>query len=328
MEDSKRYIRLGLLVVVSLSGLVAGLSVLGWRLWFQPAFMFETYFDQSISGLELGAPVSFRGVPLGQVVEILTSAAPYESNVPIEKRHDYIVVRVKASLSAAAAAQMNKDIGTLIRRGLRAQTQLAGITGQQYLELDFLDVKKNPPLPFSWTPQTTYLPSAPSVAGEIIDKVQAFLVSLDDVDIPKLSRSLTAFIEHADAKLEQLPVAALSARTDDVLRRAAATLTRVERVVADPSLEQTLDNAEAISARLRRLADSGGVDRMIDSIDSAAERLDALIGDNQYDVSVLVQDLRATAHNLRALSEVLKRDPAGVLLGGPPPKIELPERTR
>ena len=58
--------------------------------------------------------------------------------------------------------------------------------------------------------------------------------------------------------------------------------------------------------------------------DETAERLDALIGDNQYDVRVIVQDLRVTADNLRALSETVKRYPAGALFGGPPEKVQLP----
>ncbi len=65
--------------------LAAGLFLLGGRKLFQPTFTFETYFDESVSGLELGAPVRFRGVPLGQVMEIVTSSAAYEKDVPLEQ---------------------------------------------------------------------------------------------------------------------------------------------------------------------------------------------------------------------------------------------------
>ena len=165
MEQKNRHVRLGLFVVVSFSALVAALFLLGGRKWFQPTFTFETYFDKSIAGLELGAPVRFRGVPLGEVSEILTSAATYERNVPLDKRRDYVVVRVKVNLSAQEAAQMRRDVVTLVNRGLRAQTQLAGLTGQQYLALDFMDPQKYPPLAFQWAPKYTYLPTAPSSAG-------------------------------------------------------------------------------------------------------------------------------------------------------------------
>ena len=70
MEEGKRYIRLGLFVVVTVMLLAAVLCARGRKL-FQPTFTFETYFNESVAGLELGAPVRFRGVPLGQVSEIL-----------------------------------------------------------------------------------------------------------------------------------------------------------------------------------------------------------------------------------------------------------------
>ena len=78
MDEDKRYVRLGVFVVVTLSLLAAVLFLLGGRKLFQPTFTFETYFNQSVAGLELGAPVRFRGVPLGQVTEIVTAAAVYE----------------------------------------------------------------------------------------------------------------------------------------------------------------------------------------------------------------------------------------------------------
>jgi hypothetical protein len=40
-------------------------------------------------------------------------------------------------------------------------------------------------------------------------------------------------------------------------------------------------------------------------------------------VRAIVEDMRTTAGNLRALSENVRRYPAGVLVGGPPEKIQL-----
>jgi phospholipid/cholesterol/gamma-HCH transport system substrate-binding protein/paraquat-inducible protein B len=351
MEESKRYTRLGLFVIVSASVLAALLFALGGRDLFQHTFIFETYFNDSIAGLELGAPVRFRGVPLGQVTQILTSAATYERDVPLNRRREYIVVRVKVNLSAREAAQMRQDAVALVSRGLRAQTQLAGITGQQYLALDFMDPKKYPPLEFEWTPKYTYLPSAPSSAGEIIAKAQSFLASLNEADIKQLGQSLNTLVSDLDKKLGELPVAELSGRAQEVLANADSTLQRVDRILArapvdhtlrkldsvstrldalvgDPALRETLQNVAVISGRLRRVADDGDLDRLVKGVDEAAQRLDVMLGDNQYDVRVIAQDLRVTADNLRALSETIKRYPAGVLVGGPPDKLQLPGGTQ
>jgi phospholipid/cholesterol/gamma-HCH transport system substrate-binding protein len=324
MEEAKRYGRLGAFVVVSLFILATGLFLLGGRKWFQPTFMFETYFDQSVAGLDVGAPVRFRGVPLGHVAAILTSAATYEQSVPLDKRREYIVVRVEVNLSGQEAAQMRRDAESLAARGLRAQTQLAGITGQQYLALDFLDPHKYAPLPFDWTPKYLYLPSAPSSAGEIIAKAQSFLASLNEADIQRLGQNLNTLVRDLDTKLGEIPVTDLATHLQGALKTANSTLSRMDRLLADPSLKQTLDNAAAISARVRQITDDGELDRLVKDLDDTSERLDALVGDNQYDVRGTVEDLRTTAGNLRALSESVRRYPAGVLVGGPPEKVQLP----
>jgi ABC-type transporter Mla subunit MlaD len=325
MEEAKRYVRLGLFTVVTVSILVAVLFLLGGRKLFQPSFTFETYFNESVAGLELGAPVRFRGVPLGQVSEILTSAAIYEKDVPLDKRRQYIVVRAKVNFSAQEVEQLKRDALQMVKQGLRAQTQLAGITGQQYLSIDFHDPAKYPPLEFSWTPKYTYLPSAPSLSGEIVANAQAFLASLNEADIAELSHNLGVLVTDLDKKLKEVPVAELSAQTKDLLKNANATVARVDRILAAAPIDQTLRKLDAASGRLDALlADEGDVDRMVKHIDEAAERLDALIGDNQYDVHAIVEDLHVTSNNLRVLSETVKRYPAGALVGGPPDKIKIP----
>ena len=323
MDQARRYGRLGAFIVASLCLLATALVLLGGRRWFQPTFIFETYFDQSVAGLEVGAPVRFRGVPLGNVVGIMTSAATYEQSVPLNQRHEYIVVRVEVNLSGREAAQLRHDVESLAARGLRAQTQLAGITGQQYLALDFFEPGKYPRLPFEWTPKYPYLPSAPSPAGEILRKTQSFLASLNEVDIKTLAQNLNTLVSDLDTKGGQVPVTQLATNLQGALKSANGTLARMDRLLADPSLKQTIDNVAVISGRVRKVTEDGQLETLVKDLEDASERVDALIGDNQYDVRATVEDLRMTASNLRALSETFKRYPAGVLVGGPPKKIEL-----
>ncbi len=347
MEETKRYFRLGLFVFVTVLTLAAILFILGGRSLFQPTYFFETYFNQSVAGLGIGAPVQFRGVPLGQVTEIVTSAAAYERDVLLGKRNSYIVVRAKVTGTAAQVEQWRKDAAEMVKGGLRAQTQLAGITGQQYLALDILDPQKHPPLPFDWKPEYEYVPSAPSRAGEIVANAQAFLASLNQADVAELGKNLNKLIVDVNSKVGELPLGALSAEASAVLEGARATIdrvnailarkdvdatlshlasasTRIDNLLGDPGLKKSVDNVEAVTDRLRQFADRGDLDRLVKSLGETVARIDALVGDNQYDVRVVVQDLRVTADNLRTLSEALKRYPAGALIGGPPEKIQIP----
>jgi phospholipid/cholesterol/gamma-HCH transport system substrate-binding protein/paraquat-inducible protein B len=352
MDEGQNYRRLGLFVLVTVA-LVAGiLFVLGGRSLFQPTFNFETYFNESVAGLEIGAPVNFRGVPLGQVTEIVTASALYQSDVPLVKRTSYIVVRAKISGSSAAqTAQMEKDTRENVALGLRVQTQLAGITGQQYLALDYFDPKTYPPLEFNWTPKYPYIPSVPSLTGTIIANAQRFIASLNQADVKDLGQNLNKLVVNLNAKLDKVPVAEISTELEGALKSARRTIDRVDRVVAgapidetvqklasasarldkllaDPGLQQTVDNVASFTEHLRKIGESGELDRVVRNIDEAVQRLDGMLGDNQYDVRTILQDLRVTASNLRTLSETVKRYPAGALIGGPPEKVVLPKDSK
>jgi paraquat-inducible protein B len=224
---------------------------------------------------------------------------------------------------------MERDAVQMVKKGLRAQTQLAGITGQQYLALDFNDPAKYPALEFEWTPRYTYLPSAPSRAGAIVASAQAFVASLNKADIATLSHNLGVLVTDLDRKLNEVPVAELSAQAHGLLENANATLARVDRILAAAPIDATLRKLDSASGRLDALlADQGDVARMVRHIDEAAERLDALVGDNQYDARAIMEDLHVTADNLRVLSETVKRYPAGALVGGPPDKVKIPVDSR
>lgn len=347
MADKKNYRRLGVFVIVTVAVAASIVFVLGGRTLFEPTYEFETYFDESVAGLEIGAPVRFRGVPLGQVVGIGLSTIEYEQGVPFDKRRNYIVVRARVALEHYRIERLNLEAGSMIKQGLRAQTALAGITGQQYLALDILDPAKYPPLPFEWKPRYTYVPSAPSLTSEIIANVQSFLAHLDRTDIQSLASNLNALVVTMNRKANDLPVAELGQEALAAMRQAQQTLADIDKVVtqpeirtllsnlaqssgrldvllADPGLKHTVDNLAETTDRLRRFAASGELDRTVRNIDGLAQRLSGVVRDNQYDVRVIVQDLRTTADNLRSLSETLKRNPSGVLLGGPPERVPLP----
>ena len=197
MTEETRYRRLGVFVFVALALCVGVLFLLGGRSLFQSTFTFETYFNDSVAGLEIGSPLRFRGVPLGQVTEILPSWTEYEWQVPSNKRRDYIVVRATISQNREWIQRIRNEAGDMVKAGLRAQTQLAGITGQQYLGLDFLDPVQYPSLPFDWKPRYVYVPSAPSLTSQIIANVQHFQLA----NLGHVRRQIRQLLDHSARKV-------------------------------------------------------------------------------------------------------------------------------
>src|SRR5215471_4628728 len=62
---------IGLFIVVGLGLLLGGLLLFSSGKWFRTTEKYIVYFDTSLQGLEAGAPVKYRGVTIGRVVEVL-----------------------------------------------------------------------------------------------------------------------------------------------------------------------------------------------------------------------------------------------------------------
>ena len=87
MGVKTNYFRLGLFVVAAIAAAIASILILLGPSLGKPYAEMETYFQFSISGLEVGAPVKFRGIQVGQVQEILLSTEAYPSSSQIGRAH-------------------------------------------------------------------------------------------------------------------------------------------------------------------------------------------------------------------------------------------------
>ena len=131
-----------------------------------------------------------------------------------------------------------------------------------------------------------------------------------------------------NGKIDELPVDELSAQILDGIKDVRATVDRINDLLAKGEVEATLRNLNTASGRIDVLLARPDIDQTLANTAAVTGRADALIGDNQYDLRVIVEDLRVTAENLRVLSEAVKRYPAGALVGGPPEKVPFPRESR
>jgi paraquat-inducible protein B len=107
------------------------------RIEYQNTLKYVMYFNGSVRGLTVGAPVQLRGIPIGKVTEI---------NLELDKKTAEIHIPVTVELEPDRIKEINnennisdKDIMTqLINKGLRAQLQTGSLlTGQLLVDLDF-----------------------------------------------------------------------------------------------------------------------------------------------------------------------------------------------
>ncbi|MDL2044260.1 MlaD family protein [Vibrio parahaemolyticus] len=322
MDDSKSSYKLGLFVVSALVSLFVVLFILGGRSLFEPKIIVETYFDESVSGLEVGAPVRFRGITAGEVVSIELSDALYEAAVPRENRKSYVVVRSEITGAKRTIEEWNRSIEISIERGLRATTQLAGITGQQYLSFDYTSMDEG--LSFNWKPNYPYVPSTKSSAGKIVSGIQSLIARLDESDINTLVANINMLIETLNQSISALDADALNAQLLALLINSNQMVKSVDGVISDPEVKEIVSSLAQISKSLNSsLKDKGDINKLIKDLDRAAVRLDVIMADNQSDINYVIKDLRVTVENLKSFSETLKNQPSSIIFSSEPEKLKI-----
>ena len=190
-NSNPNYFRLGVFVLAAIGVLITVILIFGSGQIFKKSFYVETYIKQSVTGLDAGAAVRFRGVKVGQVTMIGLSGDLYEQDIPFEERRQYVVVRMQIF-----GDKVNeKQIADFVKNNLRARLKSMGITGVNYVEFDFVSsANQQPQLPYSWKPEYPVVPSLPNQADEIISGIQNLITALNKMDIDATQKKLDSLL--------------------------------------------------------------------------------------------------------------------------------------
>ena len=149
MSMKPNYFKIGVFVIVAFILILAAVVVFGAGLFAEEKLYFETYFDSSVSGLNIGAPMEFRGVRMGQVEKITFARNEYELTVGSEDYYKYanrVVILVsidKANLPEMSLADRRENLEEMTSRGFRIRLSSNLLTGLAYLQGNFLDPNKS-----------------------------------------------------------------------------------------------------------------------------------------------------------------------------------------
>ena len=95
MSLKANYFKLGLFVIGAIVAGAVVLVVIGSGRWFQPKLMIETYFNESVQGLDIGSKLKYRGVVIGEVKSIGFTYNWYQQDRPMEQRARYVMVEAQ-----------------------------------------------------------------------------------------------------------------------------------------------------------------------------------------------------------------------------------------
>jgi len=317
---------IGAFVLAALAMSVVGVLWLSGNNLFKRQQEAMIFYKGNVSGLYVGAPVTFRGVATGQVEAI---------NVEVDSKTLAARIAVRVSLQQNSVRFIDDNPDTafnlphLVQRGLRARLVAQSfVTGQKSIDLDFLP---DTPAVLVGDGTRPEIPALGDRFGALIDQV-AELPLRDTVqeirDTVKELRGTLVSVQHTldgtQAVLTGVSkeIAGAGTATRDTLKAAtdaiqlvqansAATLdsitklsdtTRQTVLAAQPDLQRTLagtrEAAESARLAMNRVAEMTAPDAALRS-----------------DLDAAIRDLSQAARGLRDWSELLEEKPNAVIFG-------------
>ena len=350
MSLKANYFKLGMFVIGAIVAGAVVLVVIGSGRWFQPKLTIETYFNESVQGLDIGSKLKYRGVAIGEVTRIGFTYNRYQQDRPMTERARFVLVeaQIQPKLLGGRAGvgelSEQKSANLEIDKGLRVRLAPQGITGTSYLEIDYVDPPP-PVLPIDWTPDNVYIPSAPSTVTALVNAASEIMDRLHRLDIEGTFANLNKLLVTTNTRIDAIDTAAISQRTVRALAKVEKTLDNIDskklsdeavgllaelrtsnaelkKLLSNPALQKLPDDAAAAVARVRAIIDDPNLPRMIGNLSRSLARLDRITGGGESDIAATIENLRQITDNLRDLTEDAKRYPAKVFLGEPPRPLE------
>ena len=344
---------IGLFVVGAVVLLVVALVVFGGGKFFKKTNRYVAFFDGSVKGLSVGAPVMFRGALIGKVddFQVYYDAKEQVFKIPVQltlfpgKIHG-------VGMEQEFSEEQNQQLwDQMLKDGFRAELQLQSlVTGQLGIQLDFYpgkplklygikefdlpkDIKEIPTIQSGLQQLTRSIEQIP--LDKIVKDVRETIKGIHKlVNSPEIAQSLSYFMQttkeardllrHIDEKVEPL-----FTQVDQTLKDSQGLIRDVDRQI-DPlaaSLTRTSDDARKlvnnVNSRIEPVhadwaATTKELRTALKAAEGALESIDGMVDENsefRYQVDAFLNEITLMARSLRAFADYLERNPDALLRG-------------
>jgi paraquat-inducible protein B len=236
------------------------------------------YFNSSVRGLTVGAPVQLRGIPIGKVTDINLELDKKTAEIRIPVTVELEPDRIETAHDHATISD-NEVMAELIKKGLRGQLQMGSlVTGQLLIDLDFHPESKivahvNP----------TDYPEFPTTASSLEEFTHSAQVILDKIAKLPLDK-LTGEMNKTLATLQDTSKAATN-----MLNTANGTLTTAKDTLGNAS--GTIKSAQQVLGNL----EPGST--------------------GYYEFHKMLQELTQAAASMKQLTDYLEQHPESLIRG-------------
>jgi paraquat-inducible protein B len=289
---------------------------------------YVSYFAQSVSGLQAGSNVKFKGVTIGKVTRVLLAVGGKDQ--PVYAKVFYQVDQTVFDRDFGGGSKFNLfDVDGTKRRvdqGLRARLDFESlISGQLFVSLDF--VKDPAPFTYHENPgdDALEIPVQPSDIEAIVSNLTKAIGNLGNVDFLAISKDLQSLILSAKDGIESLKLAEVGDSLNHLVNgpelKGALTSVKDAFDQLDVTLKKFQSELDPITANLNPTLEEAK--KTMAQLEEAARQLDRMLNSNsgfRYQLDSTLSQIGSAADALQRLSEFLERNPNSILFGRKPAK--------
>jgi paraquat-inducible protein B len=249
------------------------------------------HFDGSIRGLTVGAPVEFRGIRIGQVVDI----KPQWDLETLSPKITVLVETEPQRWETFGEARMDEksELDRLVARGMRAQLKTGSLlTGQLFVDLDFHP--DAPPAQVKYDQTFPEVPTIPATLQIITARVNEFLSKLETVPIEKIGKDLGDTLQNVKRLSESKELLGAVRALNETLQETRQLVQNLDSNVA-PEISSTLDQAQ----------------KTLVSVEGTLGQDSPL----QHEMRQAIKELGEAARGVRILTDYLERHPESLIYG-------------
>ncbi len=318
MSAKPNYFRIGLFIVIGIAIMVGTLIALGVGQFFKPRIYIETYVDGTVQGVDVGTPVKFRGVQIGKVSDINFTFNEYGAPGQVD-RYNYVTILMeiqKEMFPGMFKENLTSLIEKNVKQGMRARIEPLGITGSNYIEINYVtDPAQFPALEVDWKPHYYYIPSAPGQLTNILDSMNNIMRQVEQLNLSGMSKSVTDVLDNLNKAITDAQVSKLSSDMQQLM-------TQIKSAIDSANIGPLSDDARKLLASLEK--SNADLQKILKNIEPAS-RL------NAEQIKSIVSSLKVTTDNFAQFSAEVKAKPSLLLWGTPkaqPTATPTPRKSR
>jgi len=325
MSAQANYFKLGMFIISGAIILILAVIALGIGSATKNKLLLETYFKESVQGIDVGSAVKFLGVKVGSIEQISFAFDRYRDFESTPLRYVMVIFAIDPGMTFADESEDNlpQILQNEIRRGLRIKVAPQGVTGTAYLEMTYVDPAKNPPLPIDWKPYHYYIPSVPGTFTRLQEALQTFSETMEKIrnaGIDQTVGKLNALLDVTRQAVTGANVAEISAKVSTLISRLEETNGRIDEILNSKEFNSTIKDLSQTMSNVKTA--TGALPQALDDMRRLLMELADIATSQRGQISSILRNTDETMQNLNDLSGDARKNPARLFWGAPPAREE------